>query len=264
MADDATHVCEHDWRADRFGDCNAFDIQSWQWQCSRCLHREPMRPPGSDPEIARLRSQLATAEAQRDARIDPTADRSVMVALSKVLFPGSLKHPSFDSSWLLTELECALDCCEDDCNARASIKYCDKHHGEALDFVARLTRLQALDEAAGICNRQSDALREYPRSRTAYEVAHVTDNLASLIRGLAGKATHLAKEPPPLDHSGSGIHRIPRSETTRVDIHPAEQQPPSCPRCGGSRQLQNPHRLYGEGPTYPCPFCASSSAKEPT
>lgn len=194
-----SEACEHDWQGDRFGDCNAFDIRCWQWRCSRCRQTAPIRPP-TDPEIAALRAQLAKVTEERDARIEPTADRSVMVALSKVLYHGDHGHPRFDSSWLLTELENSLDCSEDDCDTRSSHRYCDKHNAEAMDAVARIARRQALEEAARACEACSAGLRARPLPRTAQDVAQyrIADVLASLIRDIYEK-----EQPAPVD-SGSG------------------------------------------------------------
>ncbi len=182
-----SEACEHDWQPDLFGD--ATDLHWWRWRCSRCKETVPILAPGRDPEIARLRAQLARVTEERDARIEPTADRSVMVALSKVLFRGEHGHPRFDSSWLLTELENALDCCEDDCDRRASKRYCDEHAQEALDVMARLARRQALEEAAGVCETCSAGIRGRPFPRTAQDVAQyrIADALASLIRDIYEK-----------------------------------------------------------------------------
>ncbi len=180
-------ACQHDWQPDLFG--NATDLHCWRWRCSRCKETAPILPPGGDPEIVRLRAELAKACQERDERIEPIADRSVMVALSKVLFRGEHGHPRFDSSWLLTELENALDCCEDDCDRRASKRYCDEHAEEALDVMARLARRQALEEAARVCDTCSTGIRARPFPRTAQDVAQyrIADALASLIRDIYEK-----------------------------------------------------------------------------
>jgi len=105
--------------------------------CACCCH-ESNRP---DDTISRLRADLARVTGERDAQKASAID--VLTRISRAVYPGNTKHPAFDSSWLLTELEQMIE------NGREAAKERDEARGALAQLAAATERAEKAEAREG-------------------------------------------------------------------------------------------------------------------